>query len=164
MELFHRACLDAIASAAGVVTHATPSGADHDKTDTILKVFDANKSLTVEAQLKSTGNLGATDGQVHYDLDVATYNKLRDPASSNVARMLVVMDLPGEPEGWAACNHDCLRLHRRVFWTHLYGQGPTQNADTQRIWIPHTNLLGADNVVTAMRAANEAFKAANGGI
>jgi len=163
MELFHRACLDAVAAAAGVTSTPTASGTDHDKTDTFLTVLETNRSLLLQAQLKATGDLEDRDGFVHFDLDIETYNKLRDAHTSSTPRLLVVMDLPGEPDGWTICDHDCLRMHRRVFWTHLYDAPKVANTTKKRLSIPHDRLLTASSLVPAMKTVHAAYKAALGG-
>ncbi len=160
MEAFQRACLDAVAAAAGVSTAL--GGPDFDKTDAYLTVLEKERSLTLQAQLKSTHTLPEQDGHVHFDLDVPTYNRLRDATSSTAPRVLVVMELPEQPNDWATCDHQSLVLRRRVFWTHLYGEAATENTASKRIRISTDRLLTAATFVPAMKSVTTAFYEAKG--
>jgi hypothetical protein len=164
MEDFQRACLGAVAAAAGVTT--AQGGPDFDKTDSYLTVLEKDRSLTLQAQLKSTHALEEKDGHVLFDLDAPTFNRLRDADSSTSPRVLVVMEVPEKPEHWAACDHDKLMLKRRVFWTHLYGEEATENTASKRIKIATDRLLTAETFVPAMKQVTADFyiaKGVNGG-
>lgn len=161
MEAFQRGCVNAVAAAAGILT--TPVGEDFDKTDALLTFLDEDGgALDVKAQLKSTSSLTEREGHVHFELDVETFEKLRNAKKTTVPRALVLMELPTNPDEWTTCDHATLSLRRRVFWADLYHEPSTSNASSKTVAIPLSNLLTAGNLRTAIKNTHAAFNKARG--
>ena len=95
-EALSRAYIQAIAAGAGYVVATMDF--DRDGVDVEIKAGGAMRPA-LDLQLKATINLGATNnGVFRFPLKVRNYNLLR--ISTQVPRLLVVLDLPKNPDEW----------------------------------------------------------------
>ncbi len=72
----------------------------------------------IQIQLKATVNLGpAKEGYFHFPLKQRNYELLRVPTS--YPRLLVVLDLPKNPDEWLTITTGALVMRRRAYWLSL---------------------------------------------
>jgi hypothetical protein len=145
MESLSRAYLQAVAAQAGL----SYSVANHDYgIDVTLREVEqvgpqyADTGRSIDVQLKSTTGAILTDTEVRYDLEVRTYDYLRDerPAAH---RLLVLFVMPDEEVDWVSQTEDAFCLRRCIYWVRLRGRSAVETTATTRISIPRQNVLTA---------------------
>jgi hypothetical protein len=145
-EWLSRSYVEAIATTAGYQMQILTD--DLDGTDVVIR----DGGVTVEFQLKATAVPKLSGSTVSFDLDVATYNKLRDPVRS-APGYLVLMHLPGAPEDWIDHSVDQLLIRHCTHWCAMADQPLTTNAATQRVKMPIANMLDVPSLHSIMQAA-----------
>ena len=153
------AWLHAIASRAGCecqVSHRHSDGMGVDARLFVEEVFGPPPSLArfaVEIQLKATSTpLAVTAGRFSYRLTVERYDKLRLTETESPL-LLIVLQLPEEPDDWLKCTPRALTLKRCAHWVSLYGAPRSENETYQNVYLPRENRLTPD----ALRALLERF-------
>ena len=92
----------------------------------------------LDLQMKATVTLGdAAEGFFRFRLKRRNYDLLRGEAQT--PRLLVVFDLPPDPDDWMTITPEELVLRRCAYWVKLRGCGSTRNTDTVTIRIPTRN-------------------------
>jgi hypothetical protein len=99
----------------------------------------------VDLQLKSTTRALESDTEIRHDLDVTTYEDLREEMD-NCPRLLVLLVLPDEEEQWLEQSPEQLILRRCVYWQSLTGSPPTSASSTVRIAIPRINIFSVEAI------------------
>jgi hypothetical protein len=97
----------------------------------------------LDIQAKSSTSAAFTATHVLYDLEVKTYDDLRDPAVG-CPRILVLLGMPADEAAWTEQHEDHLLLRHCAYWMSLKGMGPTTNTTTVRVPIPRNNLFSID--------------------
>lgn len=92
----------------------------------------------VDLQLKCTQNLRPSGDGYAFDLDVATYDKLRDMDRSAPGYLVVVV-VPAELEQWLCHNEEDLLLRCRGFYACIQDRPESTNAATVAIHLPATH-------------------------
>jgi hypothetical protein len=100
----------------------------------------------LDLQLRSTTTLEPGDETVAYDLDVRTYNLLRENVVHGRPRILVLLVLPENYEDWIGQTTEELIIRRCAYWLSLRGSPPTTAKTTKRVQIPKTNVFSVDNL------------------
>src|SRR5262249_38984840 len=100
----------------------------------------------LDIQAKSTTAATLTTSHVLYDMEVKTYNDLRDP-EVGCPRILVLLVLPQDESIWIEQTEDHLLVRHCAYWLSLKGMAPTTNAATIRVPIPRTNVLSVDTLL-----------------
>ena len=100
----------------------------------------------IDIQLKATINLAATAEGFSFPLKIKNYNDLRIPTQT--PRILVVLDLPNDPDQWLTATADQLVIQRCAYWASLRDAEETTNTSTVNIRIPRENVF---DVVTLKR-------------
>ena len=108
--------------------------------------------VQIDLQLRSTTRAVVTDTEIRYDLDVQTYNDLRD-ANCRCPRLLVVFLMPAEETRWLSQSPDELTLRHCAYWISLRESPPTTATRTIRIAIPLTNIFSVDAVRRLLQQA-----------
>ena len=137
-ELLSKVYAHAVAARAGYVTAVYEL--DRDGIDIRIQA-GGDMRPALELQLKATINLGepGTDGCFRFQLKIRNYNLLRIPTQT--PRLLVVLDLPKEPDQWMTLTADELVLRRRSYWLNLQGCEETTNSSYVTVRIPATNVF-----------------------
>ena len=139
---FGEAWLHATAAGCGIL-HERQATVDSIKADvalTLRRPGQRPKTATVWVQVKTTTKpLRDLDSTWGYDLDVETYEVLRD-ADGGVRRILAVLELSDDGET-IRVGDDGTLLVGRTTWMSLEGLDPTLNADTQVVHLPKNNVL-----------------------
>ncbi len=147
-EWLSRAYITAVATTAGYSTEFRVD--DLDGEDAHVR----DGGVQVEFQLKATAHPDFNQDHRHlnFDLDVRTYNKLRDPVRS-APGYLMVMILPSDPEEWLSHRPYELAIHYHAYWVALTGLPPSSNLTSQRVHVPLRNKMNAARLQSIMRRA-----------
>lgn len=98
----------------------------------------------VSVQMKSTQVLRRdAAGVPRFDLDVRTYDILRDPTRL-IPAILIVVELPTDQAAWIHYGADSICLSHRAHWTKMRGLGDVTNTSTVAVGLPE--LLDADGL------------------
>ena len=98
----------------------------------------------VDFQLKSDTDYTLRETAIAYDLRVADYNRLiRD---DSMPRVLVLFLMPENPDEWLAQSADELCLRKCAYWLSLMGEPLSDNAHTQRVFVPLANVFSRDGL------------------
>jgi hypothetical protein len=151
------AYLHAVASKAGFACEYTTRHMDSVAVDAIVREegrFLASDSVlgSFEAhlQLKATyQRLKEIDGRWSFSLPIHQYNRLREPRIQN-SRILVVMQLPANPEEWLRHSEDALVAKQCAYWVSLRGAPATDNEKEQTVYVPRLQLLSPESLTALM--------------
>jgi hypothetical protein len=101
--------------------------------------------IQLDLQLKSTSRVHWGETSLRYDLDVGTYDDLRD---SNVAnpRVLVLLVVPEDEAEWVVQTTEELRIRRCAYWLSLWGREAVATTATTRVEIPLANVVDAESL------------------
>lgn len=134
--------LHAVAAGCGF-DHGTPATVDLQKADVQLTMRGTVAGIsdpTVQVQVRSTVNLDVrADGNAAFDVDVATYEALRNP-NRTVRRVLMVVGLERDGDRVRLTANGTL-LVGRAAWVSLEGLPATGNVTTVRVSVPLANTV-----------------------
>lgn len=108
-----------------------------------------DSGLQLDLQLRSTTRASITGDEIRYDLDVRTYNLLRQ--SGMCPRILVVLVLPEDETQWLSQSPDEFVLRHCAYWFSLEGAAATSAAYSVRIGIPHSQIFSVQAVQDLLR-------------
>lgn len=108
----------------------------------------------IEFQAKATSQNIERDGIVRFRLPVKNHDDLRAP-NAMALRLLVVVQLPDDPDAWVDQTDEQLCLRGRGVWLILRDKPPTTNVDNVTVQIPTSNRFDRDGLMTLMRRARE---------
>jgi hypothetical protein len=146
MERYSRAWVVAAASAADF-TYEIPMDDVHG-----IDMVVRSDLGVVDFQLKSTSNPDEDEEELKYDLDVRTYNLLREEKRAGYAVLaLIVVD--ADRAKWLTGDHRHTRLVRSAYYLELFGMPSTTNSTKIRLRIPKSNLLTIAAMKTLMSAS-----------
>ena len=144
------AYLHAIASKAGFACEYTTRHMDSVAVDAIVREegrFLAADSLlgSFEAHLQ----LKESAGRWSFSLPLHQYNRLRAAHIQN-PRILVLMQLPPNPEDWLRHSEESLVARQCAYWVSLRGAPPSDNETEQTVYVPRSQLLSPDSLTVLM--------------
>ncbi len=150
-EALCRAYVQAVAALAGVGT-STPFP-DYGVDLSLRNIEQRGRRrqdtrVQVDLQLRATTRANVTATDVRYDLDVDTYNDLRE--LSQIRCLLVVLILPEEEGLWLSQTPEELLIRHCAYWHSLRGEGAVSATSSTRIAIPCGQVFSADSVRTFM--------------
>ncbi|MGJ5805098.1 DUF4365 domain-containing protein [Streptomyces europaeiscabiei] len=96
--------------------------------------------LMVDLQLKCTMRPRVVDGDYAFDLDVATYNKLRDPLRS-APGYLALMIIDPDIEKWIVHDPQGVSLAVQGYWAVLQDEPPPVGKKRTAIRLPRHQVL-----------------------
>ncbi len=99
----------------------------------------------LDIQAKSSTTAIVTASHVLHDLEVETYEDLRDPAVG-CPRIMVLLVLPEEEPAWTEQSEEHLLLRRCAYWMSFKGLKPTLNTAKIRVSIPRANVFTVDTL------------------
>ena len=103
----------------------------------------------IDMQLKATINIRKTKtGHLRFSIPLRNYNLLR--IATQTPRLLVVYNMPRDPNEWCVLSHSSMLLKRRAYWINLKGMPPPQNGTSVTMDIPNVNLLDTASLDTLM--------------
>ncbi|MGW7466675.1 DUF4365 domain-containing protein [Streptomyces xantholiticus] len=109
---------------------------DIDGVDATLR----NGGLMVDLQLKCTMRPRSVNGDFAYDLDVATYNKLRDPLRS-APGYLALMVIDPDVDKWLVHEPTNLSVACQAYWAKLQDEPPPVGTSRTAIRLPRHQVL-----------------------
>ena len=137
-EALSRSYLRALAGRAGFIT--AEYDFDMAGIDMQVRAGPAAEQRVLEVQLKATVNLGPVrDGAFRFRLDGRNYDVLRRVQA--IPAILVVLDLPSDPEQWLVVTDDALLIRQLAYWVSLAGAPPRGRSASVTVRIPSRNVL-----------------------
>jgi hypothetical protein len=97
--------------------------------------------LQLDLQLRSTTRAKVTDTHVGHDLDIPTYDFLRE--LTPIHCLLVVLVLPDEEALWLNQSIEELVVRQCAYWYSLRGAAPSTRSSTVRVLIPRLQVFSA---------------------
>jgi hypothetical protein len=144
MEQFGLAYVQAVASAAGCQLDVPNYDFDSiDLTLTMKTSIGPWRSPKLDAQLKTTYQDVLRDEHVAYPLPIKNYNELRQTDYA-VPRILIVVVVPDDIEGWISQCESELILKRCGYWVGLAGEPAVDNTTSKTVEVPRKNILDVD--------------------
>jgi len=135
---FGEARVEAVCLAGGY----TPDRQDHDRRGFDLTIADAASEM-VRVQVKTTEHPDIRDEHLTLDLEIGTYNKLRE---GTTAGFVIAIVLGREYPYWI--RQGIARALVRVdgYWLNLAGQPPTPNTSSISVKLPLENRFQPETV------------------
>ncbi|MFC4606868.1 DUF4365 domain-containing protein [Streptomyces maoxianensis] len=121
---------------------------DKDGVDVTLR----SRGLMVDIQLKCTQSPRTVRSGYSFDLDVETYDKLRDPERSAPGHLALLI-VPPDIGRWVTHQPDSIVLACHGFWASLYGRGQAGGSSTTAIHLPEHQELTVKAMGTMFDAA-----------
>jgi hypothetical protein len=103
----------------------------------------AESGYKIDIQAKSATHASLSRDHVRYDLDVRSYETLRQP-NVGCPRILVVLVLPEKEKDWSVQTEDQLIVRRCAYWLSLRGWPGTANRRSIRLAIPRANVFSIE--------------------
>lgn len=136
-EQFQVGYLKALASCAGLDTGTW--AVDNDCVDVTLKGIGypkpGRRNPCIDIQMKATQRFEEQDECYIYDLNLRSYNHLRDEYVSS-PQYLMVLHLPESVGDWIDECGKGITLNNKCYWISLKGMPETDNATSVRLKIP----------------------------
>jgi hypothetical protein len=141
----------AIAHAAGYYVQECNRTFDGDGVDLTVMARGAGgvvRSPRLDLQVKATAAAVAEDS-FPFDLEVKNYDELR-AAIHQVPRILVVVVVPGDIQGWVTAREQEIVMRRCGYWISLRGSPPTSNISTTRVRLMRSALFHMADLTSIM--------------
>ena len=145
------AYLHAVASKAGMSCRISGRHEDNNGVDATLTAwgpFAGGGYLTeidIKVQLKATIKKPADDGEAFsfFLRGVTRYDDLRIQAV-DIARILVILFLPEDPQDWLSQTEDLLTLRKCAYWQSLRGAPITTNDTGATVYLPKAQVFSPE--------------------
>ena len=151
MEQFSRAYVAALAAQAGC--NPSRPDVDEDSVDLELSMRDIpgckRTRGKLEMQLKCTHTADLGKDSFPFALSIKNYDDLR--ADVIVPRLLVVVCVPEDCEGWTRQTEEHLCLRHCAYWLSLAGMPETNNVESVTVRIPRNQIFSVEFLREAMR-------------
>lgn len=138
-EHFSNAYVLAIATRGGCTIGSWSQ--DKDGVDVTLR----RGGLMVDLQLKCTQSPRTAGNTFVYDLDVATYNKLRDRERSAPGYMVLVV-VPAKLSDWLLHEPTHMLMACHGYWAKLQGEPAPRGNSTTVVHLPKNQALTSDSL------------------
>jgi hypothetical protein len=145
-ESLSRAYIQAIASRCGL--NCSFRAFDYGIDVTVHEIQQRNAryvetGFNLDIQAKSTYGAIVTDTDVLYDLEVKSYDDLRDQ-DVGMPRILVLLVQPEVEADWTEVTENELMLRHCAYWLSLKGMGAVDNTRTVRVSLPKANRFSVE--------------------
>lgn len=153
------AYLHAVAAGAGCECRCSTRHSDNRGIDAEVVYYgdfgpNTLSRITILFQLKATSlKLDESGGRIAYDLDVGQYEKIRT-TTSDCPILLLVLQLPPQSNDWLKCSPKALSLKRCAYWVSLHGATPSNNKNTQRVFLPKKNRFSVPGLLDLLRRSS----------
>ncbi|MFD1547140.1 DUF4365 domain-containing protein [Nonomuraea guangzhouensis] len=147
-EQFSRAYVLAVATRGGYTL--ADWNVDKDGVDVTLRW----KGLMVDFQLKCTQSPRAAKGDYVFDLDLATYNKLRDPERSAPGYLALAV-VPKTLDKWLLHEPERLLMSCHTYWAKLQDEPPPTASKTTAIHLPRCQTLTINSLERMFEASRQ---------
>lgn len=145
-ESLSRAYIQAIASRCGLNCSFRDFDYGVDVTVHLIQRRDnryVETGFNLDIQAKSSYRAMVTDTDVLYDMEVKTYDDLRD-SQVGTPRILVLLVQPEIETDWTKMTEEELMLRRCAYWLSIKGKDATTNTNTVRVSIPRSNRFSVE--------------------
>ena len=95
--------------------------------------------VVIQVQLKASSQFVSSELDFSFPLPMKNYNELR--ARSMATRLLVVFEMPGEPEHWLTVSGETLIARRCAYWCNLKGESEVENETSRSVKILTKNVF-----------------------
>jgi hypothetical protein len=156
-EALCRAYVLAIAAQAGVSWSKPDPDYGTDLSLRLVSPVDGrlrDAGAQIDLQLRSTTRAIVSETEVMYDLDVDTYNNLRNVDRPNLL-FLVLLAMPPDEALWLSQDLEQLCLRHCAYWISLRGFPPTPATRSIRITIPRRNIFSVEALMDLLQQARE---------
>ncbi len=156
-EALCRAYVQAVAAQAGVTWSKPDPDYGIDLSLRLVSPVEGRRrdvGAQIDLQLKSTTRAIVSETEVICDLDVDTYNDLRD-VDRPTFLVLVLFVMPADEALWLSQASEQLCLRHCAYWISLRGLPPTTATSSIRITIPRTNIFSVEALTHLLRQARE---------
>ncbi len=143
--------MSAVVARAGGTSELVPQDYGVDLSVRRIDYFDGkmmDMGVAFDCQLKASVNWEKNNGEITYDLEANTYNKIihRHNNSSSPC-LLAILCLPRNETEWLEINPESLIMRECCYYIYLDGIATT-NSSTIRIKIPDSQILTPEAVST----------------
>ncbi|CAL9518366.1 DUF4365 domain-containing protein [Streptomyces sp. H-KF8] len=132
---------------------------DKDGVDVTLR----SRGLMVDIQLKCTQSPRTVRSGYSFDLDIETYDKLRDPERSAPGHLALLI-VPPDIGRWVTHQSDSIVLACHGYWASLHGMGHAAGSSTTAIHLPEHQELTVKAMGTMFDAARRMTNSAGLGL
>lgn len=139
------AYLHALAAICGYTCQKGPDP-DVNSVDAIIGAEGAD----LHVQLKATSSPTIREDGLHFRLGRKNYDDIR---SAFTPTILVVLELPDDPDEWLECDAEGLIMRRRAWWKSFKGC-PDIETDSKVIIMPESQKLDPDSFRFVMNMAS----------
>jgi hypothetical protein len=148
------AYLTAVAAHAGCEVQEVK--VDRDGVDLIIKPIKGATHLMIRVQAKATSGLSRIDNDslLSFQLDRKTYDLLR--GTSVMPALLVVYDMPTDPNAWLSVTSQESILRHAGFWKDLRG-APDVSTDSTAVHISLSNVFDKSAIIDLLTQAEAAI-------
>ena len=105
--------------------------------------------LNIQVKCTYAHEINKKDQNIHFTLDVDTYNKLIGPLTEPHILVVVLVPRPND-EAWVECVDQHTILRHRAYWICLRGQTKTTNKENVTVYIPEANAFDTNAVYELM--------------
>lgn len=156
-EALCRAYVHAIAAQAGVTWSKPEPDFGIDLSLRLVSLIEDRRrdvGTQIDLQLKSTTRAIVSESEVIYDLDVDTYNDLRN-VNRPTLFFLVLFVMPPDEALWLSQTTEQLCLRHCAYWISLRGFPSTTATSSIRITIPRTNIFSVEALTGLFQQAQK---------
>ena len=107
----------------------------------------------LDIQLKATSSPSRSKEGLHFQLHRKNYDDLR-PTHRRCPALLVVVELPSNPDEWLNCQPDRLTLRKCAWWELMNGYPPIE-AGSHVIILPESQQLDLDGLKGLMEPSRQ---------
>lgn len=148
-EQLSYAFVHAVASRVGI-TCGPAHGPDMDSVDVNLGAIGKLENDSVlnsprlDLQLKATAGILGNGDEFSFPLPIKNYNDLRLPRHTPC--LLVVFEMPENPEYWLSQSPDALITRHCGYWCSLRNMPPVENATIKTIRVKRSRILTPESL------------------
>lgn len=157
MEAYSTAWVHAVAASAGVAIGSIKPDINGLDVQFLSPDDGDDAGSCAHVQLKSTADVLPRNeaGDMTYKLRHVDYDRLR--RLTKVPRLLVVLEVPTDPQTWLACNADHLVMKASARWASLRGADATDYAPSSKIpiMLPAANIFSPDALRANMASLDD---------
>jgi len=106
------------------------------------------RSPRIEVQVKATADDKLANGHLAFPLPIKNYNDLRK--KTMVPRLLVVLQLPDNPDEWLNVTEEQMISRRCAYYRSLLDEPSTENRETITVHLPRENVLTVSAITGLM--------------
>ena len=139
------AYLSAVCAMAGYTCQRGPAP-DEDSIDATVRTRGSKRPV-FDVQLKATSSPVRRADGLHFNLKRKNYDDLRVDRTLQI--ILVVLELPADPDKWLECGAEQLVMRRCAWWESIAGS-PEIDTESKVVVIPESQRFGFEAMSVLM--------------